>query len=342
MDRLEEIWVSTNNSASQPIVIAKVVKVVKTSASQPIVTAESSQIVKESESQPSVIAESSQSQHNKQLLDLRVTSSKEFRLKISQYQNITKCQWSCGKSIRNKDEIIIRYYGMSTWTNKVTGSENSNFGPMYLHFNEECLKSFDDENYYGPGQAFNYHVVTIDPKSKGDQNPAEINLLRILNLVFYYDIFVKIRFLLHIFLSQDTLFFLPVKCSFIKVKSLWCLLNLYCMYWLLWSFFVLFTFFCFYPCFCKAVQVSLNTPQFVVLQNTYTIKPTSFFHYCFFFIWIKVTFFLCQQSKSKQKSRNMLITNDQMLQNLTKQFYALKRWTKELFSFNELVIYSTK
>ena len=109
---------------------------------------------------------------------------------------------------------------MSTWTNKVTGSENSNFGPMYLHFNEECLKSFDDENYYGPGQAFNYHVVTIDPKSKGDQNPAEIDLLRILNLVFYYDIFVKIRFLLHIFLSQDTLFFLPVKCSFIKVKSL--------------------------------------------------------------------------------------------------------------------------
>ena len=55
--------------------------------------------------------------------------------------------------------MIIRSYGTSTWTNKVTGRENSNYGPMHLQFNEKCLKNLDDENYYGPGQAFNYRVV---------------------------------------------------------------------------------------------------------------------------------------------------------------------------------------
>ena len=33
---------------------------------------------------------------------------------------------------------------------------------MYLHFNEKCLKNFDDENYYSPEQALNYRVVTVD------------------------------------------------------------------------------------------------------------------------------------------------------------------------------------
>ena len=54
---------------------------------------------------------------------------------------------------------------------------------MYLHFNEKCLKNFNDENYYGPWQAFNYSVVTVNLKSKGGLNPAEINLLRKLGIL---------------------------------------------------------------------------------------------------------------------------------------------------------------
>ena len=42
--------------------------------------------------------------------------------------------------------MIIRSYGMSTWTKKVTGRENSKYGPMYLHFNEKCLKTVDNKN----------------------------------------------------------------------------------------------------------------------------------------------------------------------------------------------------
>ena len=45
------------------------------------------------------------------------------------------------------------------------------------------MKSFDEENRYGPGQAFNYSVVAVNPKSKGDLNPVEIDLLRKLGIL---------------------------------------------------------------------------------------------------------------------------------------------------------------
>ena len=79
--------------------------------------------------------------------------------------------------------MIIRSYGTSTWRNKVIGRENSKYGPMYLHFNESCLKNFDNENYYGPGQTFNYSIVTVNLKSKRDLNPAKIDLLRKLSIL---------------------------------------------------------------------------------------------------------------------------------------------------------------
>ena len=148
MDRLEEVSARTNSSSSQHIVIT-----------------ESSQVVKELASQPNVIAESRQVQHNIRFQDPRVSPSKEFVqhfLRKHLPQNITKCQGRCGKSIGNEDEMIIRSYGTSAWTNKVTGRENSKYGPVYLHFNERCLKNLDDENYYGPGQAFNYSLVTVE------------------------------------------------------------------------------------------------------------------------------------------------------------------------------------
>ena len=44
------------------------------------------------------------------------------------------------------------------------------------------FKNFNDENYYGPGPAFNYSVVRVNPKSKGDLNQAEIDLLRKLDI----------------------------------------------------------------------------------------------------------------------------------------------------------------
>ena len=100
-------------------------QVVKESAFQPIVIVESSQVVKESAFQPNIIAESSQVQHNIRFKDPRVSPPKEFVLFLRKHlpKNITKSLGRCDKSIGNEDEMIIRSYGTSTWTNKVTGRE---------------------------------------------------------------------------------------------------------------------------------------------------------------------------------------------------------------------------
>ena len=159
---MEEFSASTNNLSSRRIVNAESSQVVKESAFQPIVITESGQVVKESASQPNIIVESSEVQRNIRFKDPWVSPPKEFVLFLRKHlpKNITKSQGRCDKSIGNEDEMIIRSYGTSTWTNKVTGKENSKYGPMYLHFKEKCLKNFDNENYYGPGQAFNYSAVT--------------------------------------------------------------------------------------------------------------------------------------------------------------------------------------
>lgn len=55
---------------------------------------------------------------------------------------------------------------------------------MYLHFNEKCLKNFNDENHYDLGQAFNYSDFMINAKSKGNLNLEEMDLLRKLGISF--------------------------------------------------------------------------------------------------------------------------------------------------------------
>ena len=47
--------------------------------------------------------------------------------------------------------------------------------------------------------------------------------------------------------------------------------------------------------------------QSCISSPKYSNKPTSSFNFCFLFIWIKVTFFLYQHSKSKEDSRNILM-----------------------------------
>ena len=62
------------------------------------------------------------------------------------------------------------------------------------------------------------------------------------------------------------------------------------------SFFVAFS-----PCFYKAVQVFIDTKQSVILQKTYSTKPTSSFHFCLLGIWIKATFLSLSTFKIKKK-----------------------------------------
>ena len=91
------------------------------------------------------------------------------------------------------------------------------------------------------------------------------------------------------FLSYVKLFFLSVKRT---------LYHAYLTYVVYIDFFGISSL---YPGCSKAVQVSLNTRQSVILQKTYSTRPRSSFQFCILFIWIKGTFFLYQHSKSHEK-----------------------------------------
>ena len=46
-------------------------------------------------------------------------------------------------------------------------------GALYIHFNNECLKHFDDEEVYTPEEKFNYSKIKVDVKAKGKLNDTE-------------------------------------------------------------------------------------------------------------------------------------------------------------------------
>ena len=41
----------------------------------------------------------------------------------------------------------------------MTGKEMSCVGPMYMHFNQNCLEQFDTENFYGPVKRFDFSLA---------------------------------------------------------------------------------------------------------------------------------------------------------------------------------------
>ena len=45
--------------------------------------------------------------------------------------------------------MIIRLIGKRWCTDKRTKKEMSRVGPMYVHFNQNCLEQFETENFYG-------------------------------------------------------------------------------------------------------------------------------------------------------------------------------------------------
>lgn len=78
--------------------------------------------------------------------------------------------------------MIICFYRTSTWTNKATGRKI--LGMVQCIY--ALMKSVYDENYYSPGQAFDYSVVRVNPKLKGDLNLVKIDLLRKLGILLQY------------------------------------------------------------------------------------------------------------------------------------------------------------
>ena len=70
----------------------------------------------------------------------------------------------------------VRSYGRITGTDKTTGKQKVKFGPMYIHFRENCLKNFS-ETFYATGQSFDFSKIKIDPKTKEKLTEADKTLL---------------------------------------------------------------------------------------------------------------------------------------------------------------------
>ena len=96
----------------------------------------------------------------------------ELRLRKDVPRLVHRCQGNCGKQITEDCFQVVKSFGTSRLTDK-NGNERSKFGPMYLHFEKNCLQNFDSENHYGPSQNFDYSRIAFDPKCKDQLSEAE-------------------------------------------------------------------------------------------------------------------------------------------------------------------------
>ena len=94
----------------------------------------------------------------------------------------SKCQGKCGRPIKDEDIMVIRSYRKVSWTDKATGKEKQWFGPMYLHFKEDCLKNYGDK-YYTPGEDFPFNQIKIDPKTLPEVKDADKEFLKGLGIM---------------------------------------------------------------------------------------------------------------------------------------------------------------
>ena len=102
----------------------------------------------------------------------------ELHLREFLSKSVTRCQGSCGKKIDQKDTMLIKSYGTMRWTDKKTGKKMSKHGPMYIHFNEHCLRKFDNKKFYAPDESFDYSVITLCQETLTVLNKEERSLLR--------------------------------------------------------------------------------------------------------------------------------------------------------------------
>ena len=55
---------------------------------------------------------------------------------------------------------------------------------MYIHFNEHCLKKFDNKKVCAPDESFDYSVITLSQENLTKLNEEERGFLRKLGLKF--------------------------------------------------------------------------------------------------------------------------------------------------------------
>ena len=119
-----------------------------------------------------------QNTSNLSFKDPRATNEKEFELhtRTKLPKKVSKCQGKCGKAIEKTDKLVVKSYGTMSWTDKNTGKEKQKFGPMYVHFKEECLKAFSEE-FYAPGDRFDFTKIKLHQTARDDLKKEDLDFL---------------------------------------------------------------------------------------------------------------------------------------------------------------------
>ena len=87
------------------------------------------------------------------------------------------------EKIAQNDGMLIKTYGTTRWTDKKTGKEMSKYGPMYIHFNETCLKRHT-KKYYSLEEKFDYSIITLADETRNNLSDEEKDFLTELGITF--------------------------------------------------------------------------------------------------------------------------------------------------------------
>ena len=87
---------------------------------------------------------------------------------------MVKCRGNCGEAITRDEQLLVKSSGHSSYRDPVTRENKTRYGALYIHFREDCSKSYDSDVYYAPNEPFDYSKVKLNKTSKGKLSNADI------------------------------------------------------------------------------------------------------------------------------------------------------------------------
>ena len=88
-----------------------------------------------------------------------------------------------GKPITHSDILIVKSYGKMTLTDKNTEKEKCKYGPLNIHFLDNCLKNFDTDHFYASDESFCFDRIKISSHTNKTLTSQEKELLLILGIL---------------------------------------------------------------------------------------------------------------------------------------------------------------
>ena len=116
--------------------------------------------------------------------DPRQQSGKVFELylRADLPSTVVKCRGNCGDAITRDEVLLVKSVGHSPYRDPVTRENKIRFGNLYIHFKENCLKTYDSDEYYAPNEPFNYSKIKLNKDAKAKLSDADIAHLHSLGI----------------------------------------------------------------------------------------------------------------------------------------------------------------